>query len=71
MEIEKRIVIAMTLCMIIYMLFMYKQVSVLEMKCKNDNESLIKRFDENDEFQENLENKFKILNSKPASDSSD
>ena len=71
MEIEKRIVIAMTLFMIIYMLFMYKQVSVLEIKCKNDNESLIKRFDENEEIQENMENKLNLLNSKPASDSSD
>ena len=55
MELEKRIIVAMSLCMIIYMLFIYKQVSTLQLKCESENEKLLKRFDESDDFQELLE----------------
>ena len=33
MEMEKRIVIAMSLCMIVYMLFMYNQMNALKKSC--------------------------------------
>ena len=66
MEMEKRIVIAMSLCMIVYMLFMYNQMNALKKSCGDEYTSIGKRFDENEELTTNIHTKLQNLQIVPA-----
>lgn len=60
-----RIVIALGLCMVVYMLFMYNQMNSFKATCKTDNEGIMKRFEENEEMSESIHSHLKKLKMVP------
>ena len=65
MEGDKKIVSVITLCFVVAMLYMYREVNVMKLNSKCENESMMKRIKSYDEFQSNFdstfENKLKSL----------
>ena len=58
MEVDKKVMYAITLCFIISMLFMYREVNVMKLNSKTDNESMMKKLKVHDDFQTNFDTKF-------------
>jgi len=58
MEIDKKVMTAITLCFIIAMLFMYREVNVIKVNSKAENNSMLKKIKSHDEFQSNFDSNF-------------
>lgn len=54
METDKKIMCAIMLSIVIYMLFMYNQMNNMKMSVKKENDNLVKRLKNNEEAQEQL-----------------
>ena len=54
METDKKIMCAIMLSIIIYMLFIYNQVNTMKMSAMKDNDNLIKRLKNNEEAHDQL-----------------
>jgi len=69
MEVDKKIMSIITLCFVVAILFMYKEVNVMKLNSKSENDSIMKRIKSYDEFQSNFdstfENKLKSLMVRP------
>ena len=69
MEIDKKIMSVLSLCFVVAFLYMYREVNVMKLNSKLDNDSIMKRMKSHDEFQTNFdsrfENKLKSLMVKP------
>ena len=65
MENDKKIMSVITLCFVVAMLYMYREVNVMKLNSKSENDSIMKRIKSHDEFQSNFdstfENKLKSL----------
>ena len=65
MENDKKIMSVITLCFVVAMLYMYREVNVMKLNSKSENDSIMKRIKSYDEFQSNFdstfENKLKSL----------
>ena len=55
MEVDKRVLSAITLCIIISMLYMYREVNVIKLNSKSENDSMMKKIKSYDDFQSNFE----------------
>ena len=60
MEGDKKIVSVITLCFVVAMLYMYREVNVMKLNSKCENESMMKRIKSYDEFQSNFDSTLKI-----------
>lgn len=67
METDKKIMCAIVLSIIVYMLFMYNQMNTLKMSVKKENDNLVKRLKNNEEAQDQLYKGFEKVNSVLAS----
>ena len=67
METDKKIMCAIVLSIIVYMLFMYNQMNTLKLSVKKDNDNLVKRLKNNEEAHDQLYKGFEKVNSVLAS----
>ena len=58
MELDKKIMSIITLCFVVAMLYMYKEVNVIKINSKCENDSIMKRIKSHDEFQSNFDSTF-------------
>ena len=58
MDTNNKILTAISLSMVIGLLFMYNQMNGIRLSAKNDKEGLMKRIESYDEFQSNFDNVF-------------
>ena len=65
MEADKKIMVVITLCFVLAIMYMYREVNVMKLSSKSENENIMKRIKTHDEFQSNFdstfENKLKSL----------
>ena len=65
MEADKKIMSVITLCFVVAIMYMYREVNVMKLNSKTENDSMMKRIKSYDEFQSNFdttfENKLKSL----------
>ena len=62
METDKKIISAIVLSIIVYMLFMYNQMNTLKLSVKKENDNLVKRLKNNEEAHEKLYAGFEKVN---------
>ena len=67
MDTDKKIMSAIVLSIIIYMLFMYNQMNSFKLTVKKDNDNLVKRLKNNEEAQDKLYAGFEKVNTALAS----
>ena len=58
MEVDKTVMSAITLCIVISMLYMYREVNVIKLNSKCENDSIMKKIKSHDEFQSNFDSNF-------------
>ena len=58
MEVDKKIMSVITLCFVISILYMYREVNVIKLNSKCENDSMMKRIKSHEEFQSNFDNTF-------------
>ena len=73
MEVDKKIMSVITLCFVIAIMFMYREVNVMKLNTKSENDSILKRIKSHDEFQSNFDTNFetKLKSLMVRSDKSD
>ena len=73
MEMEKKIMSVITLCFVCAIMYMYKEVNVMKLNTKSENDSILKRIKTHDEFQSNFDTTFekKLKSLMVSSDKSD
>ena len=73
MEVDKKIMSVITLCFVIAIMFMYREVNVMKLNTKCENDLILKRIKSHDEFQSNFDNTFetKLKSIMVRSDKSD
>ena len=67
MENDKKIMCAIVLSIIIYMLFMYNQMNTLKLSVKKENDNIVKRLKNNEQAHQELYAGFEQVNSVLAS----
>lgn len=58
MEIDKKMVSVFTLCFVAAVLYMYREVNVIKLHTKAENETIMKKIKGYDEFQSNFDSTF-------------
>ena len=58
MEVDKKTMSVITLCFVISILYMYREVNVIKLNSKCENDSMMKRIKSHEEFQSNFDNTF-------------
>lgn len=71
MEMDKRIMCAILLSFLIYMLFMYKQVNEIKFSVKKENDNVMKRLKNSEEHNEQLFSNIEKINNSLISSNSD
>jgi hypothetical protein len=67
METDKKIMSAIVLSIIIYMLFMYNQMNTFKLSVKKDNDNIVKRLKNSEQSQQELFAGFEKVNNVLAS----
>ena len=62
METDKKIMCAIVLSIIVYMLFMYNQMNTLKLSVKKDNDNIVKRLKNNEQAHQELYAGFEKVN---------
>ena len=73
MEVDKKIMSIITLSVLIAVLFIYREVNVIKLNSKSENESLMKKIKSYDDFHSNFDTTFetKLKSLMVRSDKSD
>ena len=58
MEVDKKIISVITLSFLVAILYMYREVNVMKLNTKCENDSIKKRIKSYDEFQSNFDSTF-------------
>ena len=73
MEVDKKFMSVITLFFVVALLYMYREVNVIKLNSKCENDSMMKRIKSYDEFQSNFDSTFenKLKSMMVRSDKSD
>ena len=73
MEMDKKVMSIITLCFVVAMLYMYREVNVMKINSKSENATIMKRIKSYDDFQSNFDTTFesKLKSLMVRSDKSD
>ena len=73
MEMDKKVMSVLTLCFVVAMLYMYREVNVMKLSSKCENDTILKKIKSYDEFQSNFDSTFetKLKSMMVRSDKSD
>lgn len=58
MEVDKKIVSVITLCFIVSILYMYREVNIIKLNTKSENDSILNKIKSYDDFQSNFDTNF-------------